>query len=402
VTAPLAPLELALGLVLGGDRPAVLPGDGPADPLAALHAAVRPALRRAPCLVSFSGGRDSSAVLAVAAAVARREGLPDPIPVTIRAAGAPAAEESRWQELVVAHLGLHDWLRLEFAGELDVVGPIARRALRRHGLLWPFNAHFHVPMLEAARGGTLLTGIGGDELFGATTSRRAGAVIAGRVRPVPRDARRVTLHASPRPLRRWWHERALGDVHPWLTPAGARAARRALADRDAGEPRRMAARMAYVRAARYLRVGTQSLDALARDAGAALGHPLLDPAVWSAVARSAPRGGHLGRADAMESIFSTLVPRALLTRPDKACFDEVFFHDHSRAMAAGWTGEGVPSAYVNAAALREHWRAAAPRAQSFSLLQAAWLASSDRLEQPPGGFVERVPAARPAQPQHRQ
>ena len=54
---------------------------------------------------------------------------------------------------MVAHLQVRDWLRLDVDGELDAVGPVARRVLRRHGLLWPFNVHFHAPMLEAARGG---------------------------------------------------------------------------------------------------------------------------------------------------------------------------------------------------------------------------------------------------------
>ncbi|HET8757872.1 MAG TPA: asparagine synthase-related protein, partial [Solirubrobacteraceae bacterium] len=205
MTAPLTPLELALGVVIGTDPPAERTPAAPRDPLSALEAAVLPALRRPPCLVSFSGGRDSSAVLAVAARVARREGLADPVPVTIRALGAPAADEARWQELVVAHLGLDDWSRLTFADELDVVGPVAAGVLRRHGLLWPFNAHFHVPMLDAARGGALLTGIGGDELFGAATSPRAAAVLGARVRPVARDVRRVALYLAPRFARRRWH-----------------------------------------------------------------------------------------------------------------------------------------------------------------------------------------------------
>jgi hypothetical protein len=380
-------LELALGLPIGRDAPVALPVAG--DPLAALEAAVLEPLRREPCVVSFSGGRDSSAVLAVATRVARREGLPDPIPATIRAPGAPAAEESRWQEVVVGHLGLSDWLRLEFADELDLVGPVAAAAMRRHGLLWPFNAHFHVPMLDAAGDGTLLTGIGGDELFRSAVS----------LLPVLR-ARSVALFAAPRLIRRRWHGRASVELHPWLSAAGLREGRRALAAWEAAEPRRLRARLRHVRAARYLRVGIGSLDLLARDAGAAIAHPLLEPAVWAAVARSAPPGGYPDRTAAMRAVFEPLLPAELLARADKACFDEVFFHTHSRAFAEKWTGSGVPAELVDARALREHWLGDAPRAQSFSLLQAAWLASAEGGEQPVGGGVERVPAARPSQPQH--
>jgi hypothetical protein len=92
----LSPLEVASGLVLDPRRsrarlPSVRQGT---TPRAALEAAVLPALRRSPCLVSFSGGRDSSAVLAVAASVARREGLPLPIPATNRFPGARLTDEA--------------------------------------------------------------------------------------------------------------------------------------------------------------------------------------------------------------------------------------------------------------------------------------------------------------------
>ena len=158
--------------------------------------------------------------------------------------------------------------------------------------------------------------------------------------------------------------------------------------------------MRHVRSARYLRVGTDSLALLARDSGAELGHPLLDRGVWDAVSRAAPRGGYLGRADAMDAIFGDLLPAELLARGDKAGFDELFFGRHSAAFVSAW--DGVDTALVDAGALREHWRGGTPRAQSFTLLQAAWLASDDRVEQSLAGGIEGVPAPRPAQSQHRQ
>jgi hypothetical protein len=396
----LTPLELSIAMVLGSDGPAPLPASASA-PLEALEAGLLGPLRRSPCLVSFSGGRDSSAVLAVATRLARREGLPDPIPATIRAPGARDADESGWQELVVAHLGLDDWMRLEVGDELDVVGPVARRVLRRHGLLWPFNAHFHLPLLEAARGGALMTGIGGDELLRSVTSRRAAAVLAGRVRPKPRDLRRIALDAAPAPLRRRRYARGVA-APPWLTPAAGAAVRRALAAQAAAEPRRLQARMRHVRGLRYLRVGTAGLELLAAGAGARIAHPLLEPGVWAAVAAHAPRGGHLGRTDGMQAIFGDLLPAELLARGDKAGFDEVFFHCHSRAFAERWDEVGVPPAVVDAAALRAHWLGPAPLPQSFSLLQAAWLASADGVEQPLAGDGQRLPAARSPQPPHGQ
>ena len=151
--------------------------------------------------MSFSGGRDSSLVLAAAANAARREGLALPVPVTNRFASVAHSHESDWQELLVAKLGLTDWVRLELSDELDVVGELATRGLRRHGLLWPFNAHFHAPLLELASGGSLLTGIGGDELLGSSRWAHPLAVLSGSVRPRPRDVARLGLMAAPPRLR---------------------------------------------------------------------------------------------------------------------------------------------------------------------------------------------------------
>jgi asparagine synthase (glutamine-hydrolysing) len=69
-------------------------GEEPREPLArlgreislddALFAAIEPALASGKCLVAFSGGRESSWVLAVATEAARSHGYADPIPVTLR------------------------------------------------------------------------------------------------------------------------------------------------------------------------------------------------------------------------------------------------------------------------------------------------------------------------------
>src|SRR4051794_22650674 len=94
------PVDLLGSTLFGVDAPVrELPPTGPDGPVGALERGLLRALRRPPCVVSFSGGRDSSAVLALAVDVARRHGLPEPVPVAMRFAGAPAADERRWQEL---------------------------------------------------------------------------------------------------------------------------------------------------------------------------------------------------------------------------------------------------------------------------------------------------------------
>ena len=77
----LTPIELATNMVFEIDPGATgLPEiTSETTVLSAVEDAVLPAVSRPPCVVTFSGGRDSSLVLAVATRVARREGLPDPI-----------------------------------------------------------------------------------------------------------------------------------------------------------------------------------------------------------------------------------------------------------------------------------------------------------------------------------
>jgi hypothetical protein len=43
---------------------------------------------------------------------------------------APAAAEDHWQERVISHMRLDDWLRIDHGGELDCVGPVAPRSWR--------------------------------------------------------------------------------------------------------------------------------------------------------------------------------------------------------------------------------------------------------------------------------
>ena len=372
----LSPVELASGIVFGTvDEPPPLPRPLPGDTaLAALERVCLRALERPPCLVSFSGGIDSSLVLAAATRVARREGLPLPVPATNRFPRARNTQESEWQELVVSRLALEDWTRLEFTDELDAVGPIATGALRRHGLLWPFNSHFHIPLLQAAAGGSLLTGIGGDELFGVPRWARAFEVLGGRIRPSRRDALRVALLASPLALRRQVLVRRSPPGFPWLRPEANQELAGLWAASEAAEPVRLSARVRRIQAGRPLRVGLRSLALLAEDADAALIHPLATPEVGVAVARDAPWRGFESRASAVRALFGELLPPGLVSRSTKAFFEGAFWGAHSRAAAAEWQGEGADLSVVDPARLRDEWSEAEPDGHSYLLLQAAVVA----------------------------
>jgi len=372
---PLDPLEIASGVVLGADEPALLSGTrGDLSPREALERVVLQGLEHPPCLVSFSGGRDSSAVLAVAAHVARREALPLPIPATNRFPATEQAAEEPWQELVVSHLGLEDWLRLEQDDELDCVGPVAGEVLQRHGLLWPFNAHFHVPLLRAAAGGSLLTGVGGDEALGAGESARIDAVLTGRARPEPRDALRLALAAAPSAVRRRVRRQRLAISFPWLRPVSERQVLEEWAAEQAAAPVRWAARVRWVRRLRYLRVGERSLAVLARGAGARILHPFLHVDVVEALARLPRNSRYRTRTAAMQDLFADLLPAGTLERASKASFDAAFFNRHSRDLVEAWSGEGVATDHVDPSALRATWRSDRPDPRSFLLLQAVWIA----------------------------
>ncbi|MGH3004322.1 MAG: asparagine synthase-related protein [Gaiellaceae bacterium] len=400
----LSPLEIASGILFGsgpGDEQPRAPRSR--SPLGALEAAVLPALERRLCFVSFSGGRDSSAVLAVAVDVARRRGLPLPVPVTNVFPHAPATRETEWQERVVAHLGLDDWIRLEHDDELDVVGPVAARVLRRHGLLWPANAHFHAPLFEAAAGGSLLTGVGGDEVFGLGRWARVAAVLSRSARPTRRDVLRIGLALLPARARAVALRRRSDVPLPWLRPSARSRAVVAWTAQAAVEPLRFPARLSWWRRLRYIGVGIASLELLAAEHGVRAVHPLADPTFLAALGDLGGRWGFRSRSAAMRAVFGGLLPGALYEREAKVGFDDIFWNRHCRAFAADWGGEGVDGDLVDLDALRDIWARGEVYGHMLTLVQAAWLARDeagsgfDRPEQEARRLLERAPAARAAE-----
>jgi Asparagine synthase len=375
----LSALELASGIVFGEDESFAEPGKvGPdVDPLRALEEAVLPALQRPPCVVSFSGGRDSSAVLAVAAAVARREGLAPPVPATNVFPEIDSTSESGWQELVVAHLGLDDWARLELRDELDCVGPIATSILERHGLLWPFNVHFHRPLLELARGGSLLTGIGGDEVLGTSQWARAASVLSAAAGPRPRDLARVAVALSPPPVRRLALRRQPPPAWAWLTPEANASFRRAWIAEAAREPLRRPRRWSWWRRRRHVALGFRSLDLIASDLDVQIAHPLADR--WFAVSagRRLGRTRRFDRTAAMRELFAGLLPETLLERESKATFDGAFWGEHSRHAAKTALEQLAGHEELDQAGLASTWGEAVPDAHTFLLLQACRLRELD-------------------------
>ncbi|MBJ7328392.1 MAG: hypothetical protein JHC95_00755 [Solirubrobacteraceae bacterium] len=360
-------MEIASGLPLGTRGAPTFDGAS-TDAASALRTAVRDAVHHPPCLVSFSGGQDSSLVLAAAVQVARRDGVADPIPATWRVADAPAAHESDWQDAVVRELGLGDWLRLDGGDDLDLLGPVARSVLSRHGARYPANVHMHDPLLERARGGSLLTGIGGDQIFGAWRWAAVADVLAGRVRRTPRRLLAIARSRAPVPVRAALEPRRNPpEPRDWLTPKTAQTLSARLAEEIASEPPRWDRRVGWQAGRRHLALGLESLDLLAADHDVRIGHPLVAPGVVAAVARAGGRDGFASRRQALATLFPGLTPDALRERTTKAHFHEVFHRGPSRRAIAAWRGDGVDPTVVDVPALQAIWRDRMPAGTALLL-----------------------------------
>ena len=377
---PLTALDVASGVPVGAVPTAHARPGATCDVRAALETAIRPALQQPPCFVAFSGGRDSSAVLAVADRLALREGLPRPVALTARFPEAPATDESAWQERAVGALGVETWERLSLRAEdVEGIAPPVQRALRRHGPLYPPNLGLLLALFDHARAGSLITGLGGDELLGAWRHRAPADVFAGR-RPLrPGSVRALLRPLVPRVLLRRRAARAPSrhgvDRSPWLAPAAARSHARAFAAELAEEPHAWSARVRWKARRRRLALTLESLALLAADSGIRVVHPLLDPGAVEALARA---GGWLGygpRHAVLQALFGDLLPPELLARATKAHFDEVFWGPATRAFARRLLDEGelaVP-ALLDRSGLAATWTSELPPGVSLLLLQASWL-----------------------------
>lgn len=324
--------------------------------------------------MSFSGGRDSSAVLAVAVHVARREGLGLPVPLTLDFPDDARSREDEWQEKVVRHLGVTDWQKVDPDGGAGLLSPAARRSLHGAGLLWPHNAYLHLPLADEIPGGTLLTGLEGDGLFGGWRWSHANDVLARRRRPTPRDATRLALAAAPASVRRLWLRRSAGTTAlTWLRPTAHAAFTRRLVEERSREPARWDQRVHWWARRRYHRIAAASLEAVGRITGTRIAHPFLDPRFLAALSREGGRWGYGDRTEVMRALVGDLLPDAVLARRSKANFTATVWDAPVREFARAWDGTGVDTTLVDPDELRRVWLLDRPIAPSGTLLHAAWL-----------------------------
>ena len=187
----------------------------------------------------------------------------------------PDAQESEWQELVIRHLRLEDWQRRTFGGELELLGPVAKSVMSRHGLLAPATSYNVVPALADAAGGTALTGIDGDGLLDTWSYERAWNVMCRRIRPewLVMSFEKAKAPDSRSIRRPWLRFRESLDV-TWLRPAPKADVDRAWADWWAGEPAVWDERVSWWTGSRLIALAREVMDLLARDVGTTVIHPL--------------------------------------------------------------------------------------------------------------------------------
>jgi asparagine synthase (glutamine-hydrolysing) len=359
----LTPLEIAAHVLFGRDEGAAAGLSGmsvPSRAIEAIEASLAEALRRPPCLVGFSGGRDSSALLAVATRVARREGLTDPVPATILVPSAEESQEDEWQELVIRHLGIDEWLRVTVDDDLDLVGPTAQALMRRSGLPYPYNLHLQIPLLEAARTGSFVTGLGGDEIF--VTAPTTGPGLRRRLRGLGRRRERFGF--------------------PWLTIAANQQVDRAWTAEQRRFPSTWDRRAREWWASRYLQETLRRIDDLGAEIDVRVSHPFADACFVAALTAEFGPSGFASRELALRQLFGDVLPDRLPGRITKASFNSVLWNRHAQAFLAELSAESLEDALyelgvqdlVDPEALRAHWREPRPQANSFLLLQGAWLA----------------------------
>ena len=367
-------IELALGIPLG-----VVPD---AASLPAIRLSPRDELERIideqfelgrQVFVCFSGGRDSSAVLALAVHVARRRGAPLPIPVTLRFPDYPESDESTWQDVVIAHLGVTDWIIID-RPDADLLDPAITDILRARGLFYPSQIGSYLPIVTAAAGGVLLTGEGGDESFGGWQLRAAAHPLAWGPRSAAKAAAVATLSRGPARVKHWYRRR--GQPHPWLTPAGRIAVESALDQAAEVEPLGWRGYLAWSFARRAWEYAQHTLDVVGDGSQCRIVHPLAAPSLLGSLASTWSILGPSDRSDVMTAVVGDLLPRTVVEREDKAVLASVFIGARSKAFIEQWDGSGVDHEWIDTQALRAVWARRYPYSGSFSLLHQAWLAGA--------------------------
>jgi hypothetical protein len=371
----LTEIDVASGVVVGQDRGPDRPvfvHPGP-DPMTRLGELAAELLAASPCVIAFSGGRDSSALLALFVDVARRQGLDEPIAVTARWDDDAASDERQWQEQVIGAIGAEHWEIIRPGDDLDLLGAEAVGALKGQGLMWPAPAYAFLPMIRRAAGGVFVSGEGGDEAFGLYPHGRFWDAVRHRRIPLRPDWVAAVLACAPRPCRRRQWERKVPPYQSWLRPEARDRFARQLADDQMDDPIRWDRYQVIGRSRRAVSLTLGTLDAICALEGARYAGPFLDTGFLAGLATWGGRFGRGDRTAVMTALFDQMLPAPVLARTSKASFGGVFWGPASRRFAEEWDGSGLDGRLVDAEALRREWLSPVPVFGSALPLHAAWL-----------------------------
>lgn len=376
-------LELHSGIVSGRDAtPACrIQRDAVTDPRAALISVIAEKMQDGPCVVQFSGGRDSSLILALAVQAARERSSEMPVAVSVRYPDVVSSHESAWQDLVVRHLGVRHEVVEVARGDDEVCGPLGVSQLVRHGPLLPSAVGVSLGRVAGVVGGRpLLTGEGGDEVLGGSRVSLPVAHWRRRRRPSAQSVADMVSALAPRVVRRTLVRRELqaGLAPTWLQQRAHQPVMKALVEDITDTPWDWREARWLTPCSRQWKLGASAMDAIAGSDGFSVHHPLLDPLFITALNQ---RGGRLGlatRTEAMSILAGDTLPREVLTRSTKATFNEVYAGDRLRAFARSWDGSGVDTALVDIERLRAAWTDSVVPSASLAPLQLALLAAVEK------------------------
>ena len=292
------------------------------------------------------------------------------------ASRAPSGtEETEWQEQVIATSGSTTGSGSS-RGRARRVGPVATAVIERHGLLWPCNTYFHAPIFEAAAGGSVLTGVGGDEAFSPTRAGpRVRDVLRGRVRPGPRNLRARRLRARARGRQAGAHPALAARALPVAAARGARAG-----SSGGSPPRRSASRCAGRAAtadaglAGYMRASASRASRCSPPTTTSRSRIRSTIARFlAALAALPPARRHRSRSQAMDDARRRPAPgRGAAPLDQGALRRRCCGATPAGALAAMGRRGRRPGDRRRRPAARE-WASPEPDAQTFTLLQSVWL-----------------------------
>jgi asparagine synthase (glutamine-hydrolysing) len=255
--------------------------------------------------------------------------------------------------------------------------------------------------LQYAKGGSMLTGFGGDSVIGGWVRAHAAEVWALRAFPRLSDTMMFGYALSPRFIRAIAMRMQLTRP-PWMRERAFREFNAARIAELSTRPVRRDRFLAWESRLRRSAFAESTFARLAADVDAEAFHPLHDRHFVAALARDLGPRGRGDRTSIMRRVFANDLPDEVLARSSKANFAVAYFRKHTREFARRWDGIGLDPKLVDPEPLRKAWLEWIVDPRAALALQAAWLSSYERgLEEPVADLVETTPVARPLHAPHR-